>query len=69
MDSEVVRYLTDLVEAARGTLGDNLIAAYGAGSVGLGAYEPGRSDVDVALVCEDAIDAPAEARAGFPAAS
>ena len=56
MDAEVERYLAELVEAARETLGDNLVAAYAAGSIALGAYQPGRSDVDVALVCEDAID-------------
>jgi hypothetical protein len=37
MDSKIERYLTELVEAARGTLGDNLVAAYAAGSVGLSA--------------------------------
>ena len=35
--------------------GCRLVGAYAAGSVGLDAYEPGRSDVDVALVCEDAL--------------
>ena len=58
MDSTTERYLTELVEAARGTLGDNLLAAYAAGSIGLDAYEPGRSDVDVALVCEDGVELP-----------
>ena len=56
MDIEVERYLGELVRAARGTLGSNLVAAYAAGSIALGAYEPGRSDVDVALVCEDPVD-------------
>ena len=56
MDAQVERYLRELVEAARETLGDNLVAAYAAGSVALGAYQPGRSDLDVALVCEDAVD-------------
>lgn len=55
MDSDVRRYLRDLVGEARDVLGDNLVGAYAAGSIGLGAYEPGRSDVDVALVCEDAL--------------
>ncbi|MFC3502521.1 nucleotidyltransferase domain-containing protein [Micromonospora krabiensis] len=53
MDSDVRRYLADLVEVARSVLGDNLVGAYAAGSVGLGAYQPGRSDVDVALLCAD----------------
>ncbi len=58
MDAEVERYLADLVEAAQAILGGNLVGAYGAGSIGLGAYVPGRSDVDVALVCEDGVDLP-----------
>ncbi|MGN9765266.1 nucleotidyltransferase domain-containing protein [Micromonospora sp. SD12] len=57
LDPPLRRYLTDLVAAARDVLGDDLVGAYAAGSVGLGAYQPGRSDVDVALVCADALDA------------
>ncbi|MFG1884055.1 nucleotidyltransferase domain-containing protein [Micromonospora sp. NPDC049102] len=53
MDSALTRYLDDLVDAARDVLGDDLVGAYAAGSVGLGAYQAGRSDVDVALVCVD----------------
>jgi hypothetical protein len=56
MDAEVERYLAELVEAARETLDGSLVAAYAAGSVALDAYQPGRSDVDVALVCEDPVD-------------
>ena len=55
MDPEVERYLAAVVEAARGVLGRNLIAAYGAGSIALDAYQPGRSDIDTALVCEDPV--------------
>ncbi|MDG4810457.1 nucleotidyltransferase domain-containing protein [Micromonospora sp. WMMD1120] len=50
MDRDLQRYLDDLVTTARDVLGDDLVGAYAAGSVGLGAYQPGRSDVDVALV-------------------
>ncbi|MFC4017753.1 nucleotidyltransferase domain-containing protein [Micromonospora sp. GCM10011542] len=50
MDSDLRRYLDDLVDSARAVLGADLVGAYAAGSVGLGAYQPGRSDVDVALV-------------------
>ncbi|MEV1332980.1 nucleotidyltransferase domain-containing protein [Micromonospora costi] len=53
MESDVRRYLADLVTVARSVLGDNLVGAYAAGSVGLDAYQPGRSDIDVALVCAD----------------
>ncbi|MFG1890576.1 nucleotidyltransferase domain-containing protein [Micromonospora sp. NPDC049051] len=56
LDPAVRRYLGDLVAAARDVLGDDLVGAYAAGSVGLGAYQPGRSDVDVALVCADVLD-------------
>ncbi|WP_320066864.1 nucleotidyltransferase domain-containing protein [Micromonospora sp. RTGN7] len=55
MDTDLRRYLADLVGAARDVLGDDLVAAYAAGSVALGAYQAGRSDVDVALVCADAL--------------
>jgi hypothetical protein len=55
MDSDVRRYLTDLVATARDVLGEDLVGAYAAGSVALGAYQSGRSDVDVALVCADAL--------------
>ncbi|MFI6262654.1 nucleotidyltransferase domain-containing protein [Micromonospora sp. NPDC051006] len=55
MDTDVRRYLGDLVAVARAVLGDNLVGAYAAGSVGLGAYQAGRSDVDVALVCAQAL--------------
>ncbi|WBB68559.1 nucleotidyltransferase domain-containing protein [Micromonospora sp. WMMD812] len=60
MDSDVRRYLADLVAVARTVLGDDLVGAYAAGSVGLGAYQPGRSDVDVALVCADRLPAGAK---------
>ncbi|PZG02136.1 nucleotidyltransferase domain-containing protein [Micromonospora deserti] len=56
MDSTLRRYLADLAGAARAVLGDDLVGAYAAGSVGLDAYQPGRSDVDVALVCAEALD-------------
>ncbi|WP_307871079.1 nucleotidyltransferase domain-containing protein [Micromonospora sp. C51] len=50
------RYLTDLVAVAGDVLGAELCGAYAAGSVGLAAYQPGRSDVDVALVCAGPLD-------------
>ncbi|WP_328653932.1 nucleotidyltransferase domain-containing protein [Micromonospora sp. NBC_00330] len=50
MDSDLQRYLEDLVTTARDVLGADLVGAYAAGSVGLGAYQPDRSDVDVALL-------------------
>ncbi len=53
MDGDVQRYLTALVEAASDVLGQNLVAAYAGGSIGLDDYQPDRSDVDVTLICED----------------
>ena len=49
-------YLVALVERARGVLGGNLVGAYAAGSVALDAYQPGRSDIDVALVTAEPLD-------------
>ncbi|MFE9692111.1 aminoglycoside adenylyltransferase domain-containing protein [Micromonospora sp. NPDC005806] len=60
MGDEVRDYLTALVDRARAVLGANLIGAYAAGSVGLGAYQPGRSDVDVALVVAEPVAGPAK---------
>ncbi|OKI81697.1 nucleotidyltransferase [Micromonospora sp. CB01531] len=56
MNDDVRGYLAELVDRARAVLGDNLVGAYAAGSVGLGAYQPGRSDVDVALVVARPLD-------------
>ncbi|QLQ36057.1 nucleotidyltransferase domain-containing protein [Micromonospora robiginosa] len=50
MRDDVPGYLADLLRRARDVLGDELAGAYAAGSLGLGAYQPGRSDVDVALL-------------------
>ena len=55
MDRDVQRYLTGLVDAARAVLGQNLVAAYAGGSIGLDDYQPDRSDVDVTLICEDSL--------------
>jgi len=50
VDFDLQCYLDDLVATARDVLGTDLVGAYAAGSVGLGAYQAGRSDVDVALL-------------------
>jgi hypothetical protein len=60
MEPAVRDYLTELVDRARAVLGDNLVGAYAAGSVGLGAYQPGCSDVDVALVVGRPMAVPAK---------
>ncbi|HWH99907.1 MAG TPA: nucleotidyltransferase domain-containing protein [Propionibacteriaceae bacterium] len=51
MEPRVERYLLALVSEARAVLGEELVGAYAAGSVALDAFQPGRSDIDVALVC------------------
>jgi hypothetical protein len=66
VDADVARYLDDLTGAARAVLGDGLTGVYAAGSVALDAYTPGRSDVDVALVC--AAPLPLETRHALVAA-
>jgi hypothetical protein len=45
-------YADELVSRLRAVLGDELVGVYLIGSLALGGYEPGRSDVDVAAVVE-----------------
>jgi len=52
-DIGVEPYLEAVVEAAREVLGTGFAGAYAAGSLALGAFEPGRSDIDIALLCRD----------------
>ncbi|MFE9870991.1 hypothetical protein ACFYON_10115 [Micromonospora sp. NPDC005686] len=49
MPDDIRDYLAELLRRCRDVLGDDLVGAYATGSVGLGAYQPGRGDVDVAL--------------------
>ncbi len=58
MEPEVERYLQDLVEETEAVLGKDLVGVYAAGSVALGAFQPDRSDVDVAVVCRSALPHP-----------
>ncbi|WP_157240098.1 nucleotidyltransferase domain-containing protein [Catenuloplanes japonicus] len=51
MDADIARYLDALITAAQRVPGLDPTGAYAAGSVALDAYQPGRSDVDVALTC------------------
>ncbi|RSZ61171.1 nucleotidyltransferase domain-containing protein [Corynebacterium hylobatis] len=50
-DINVEPYLAALVEAARQVLGTEFVGAYAAGSLALDAFRPGRSDIDIALLC------------------
>lgn len=45
-------YLAELTRRLREVLGEDLIAVYAGGSYALGAYEHGRSDIDVTVVVE-----------------
>jgi hypothetical protein len=60
VEPRVERYLHALVDQARAVLGDELVGVYAAGSVALDAFQPGRSDVDAALVCWSPLSAAAK---------
>jgi hypothetical protein len=45
-------YLADLAARSGAVLGERLVGVYAGGSLALGAYEQGRSDLDVALVVD-----------------
>ena len=50
LPAEVESYLQALVERLRETLGDRLVAVWLIGSAAMGAFRPGESDLDVAVV-------------------
>jgi hypothetical protein len=50
--AQVDAYLAELAGRARSVLGERLVGVYAGGSLALGAYEEGRSDLDVAVVVE-----------------
>jgi predicted nucleotidyltransferase len=50
LPDEVERYLEALAERLRDGLGERLIAVWLIGSGGMGAFRPGASDLDVAVV-------------------
>jgi hypothetical protein len=54
---ELDGYLAELTRRLRGVLGDDLLGVYAGGSYALGAYEPGRSDIDVTAVAAGALTA------------
>ena len=45
-------YLAELTRRLQAVLGEELVAVYAAGSYAMGAYEHGRSDIDVTAVVE-----------------
>ncbi len=50
---DVEPYLEAVVDTAREVLGAEFVGAYAAGSLALNAFHPGRSDIDIALLCRD----------------
>ena len=55
IDPDIERYLERLVDELRRLLGEGFVGAYLHGSVAMGSYEPGRSDVDVLGVCRESL--------------
>ncbi len=56
LEPAVAEYLAALVERSRQILGDDLVGVYLAGSLAFDAYEHGRSDIDIAVVCATELD-------------
>jgi predicted nucleotidyltransferase len=50
--SSLVRYLYELVSRSERLLGGRLVGVYAGGSLALGDYKPGRSDIDVAVIVD-----------------
>ena len=53
LNTTVETYLKAVVEIARDVLEEEFVGAYAAGSLALNAFQPGRSDIDIARVCRD----------------
>jgi len=51
IDPDVEGYLAHVVRTLQRDLGDGLVGVYLHGSLAMGAFDPGRSDVDVLAVC------------------
>lgn len=53
---DVERYLEAVVKTARDVLGLGFVGAYAAGSIALDAFQPDRSDIDIAVVCRSPLN-------------
>ena len=60
VDPAVREYLAALAARSRDILERDLIGVYAAGSLALEGYQPGRSDIDVAIVVSRSLPAPAK---------
>ena len=56
MNTDIEVYLTALVDRTRHVLGPDLVGVYLAGSLAFDAYQNGRSDIDIAVVCATELD-------------
>ena len=54
-DDEIARYVDEVVGTLTAVLADELLGAYLGGSLALGGFVQGRSDVDIAAVCYDSL--------------
>ena len=50
---EAMAYACEVASRLHALLGDELAGVYGGGSLALGDYRAGRSDLDIAVVCRD----------------
>ncbi|TKV56466.1 nucleotidyltransferase domain-containing protein [Nakamurella flava] len=57
---EVWHYLREMADRTGRILGRDLVGVYAAGSLALHAYQPGRSDIDIAIVCSGPLTRPAK---------
>lgn len=62
LTSEVAVFGDQVAEVLAGTLGTDLVGVYFVGSVALGGYVPGESDIDIAAVSNSALTDPQKQR-------
>ena len=56
MDEQVGRFGREVADRLLSVLGDGVVGVYFVGSVALGGYVAGESDIDIAAVCRRALD-------------
>jgi predicted nucleotidyltransferase len=64
IEPALARYLEEIVAILHGEMADELVGVYLHGSLAMGAYDPGRSDVDVLAVCAEPLPRPRRAALG-----
>ena len=53
---KVTRYVDDVTARIRGVFGEQVVGVYTTGSLALGDYRPGRSDIDLMAVVAESVD-------------